>query len=76
MHLLSREPKGSHWQGERGRISKALVQKYCPKPGPDVRVFVCGPDPLFTTLCGPRGDLVVTDDLAELGYKREIAVEF
>merc|ERR1712232_860477 len=54
-HVLSHEPDNSDWKGERGFITKELIQKHLPGPDEkDIIIFVCGPPPMYNFLCGPR----------------------
>jgi hypothetical protein len=41
--VLSKEPEGSAWAGERGIIDKARIQQCLPTPDEDCIIFVCGP---------------------------------
>ena len=76
VHVLSAEPEASGWTGERGFVSRELVEKHMPKPGEDCVVMVCGPPPMYEALCGARGEEELTGLLAELGYQREQVVKF
>jgi cytochrome-b5 reductase len=76
VHVLSDEPEDSEWTGLRGYIDKEKVETYLPDPGDDLIIFVCGPPPMYSALCGPRDDKELTGLLAELGYKKEQVVKF
>jgi cytochrome-b5 reductase len=53
--VLSKEPQGSGWKGERGYIDAALLRRLCPPPAHgSVLVAVCGPPPFYSALTGPR----------------------
>ena len=67
-HVLSHEPEGSAWRGERGFINKDLIAKYMPAPSDDCILFVCGPPPMYNALCGPRDQKELTGLLADMGY--------
>lgn len=77
-HVLSHEPEDSDWKGERGHMTKELLVKHLPSPdlGDDVIVFVCGPPPMYTALCGPRDAKELTGILAEMGYSPEQVFKF
>jgi len=70
-HVLSHEPEGSGWEGERGYVSEDLVKRLLPGPegGEDVLLFVCGPPPMYDALCGPRGEKEISGLLAKMGYE-------
>merc|ERR1719161_2787243 len=43
-HVLSREPNGTAWEGQRGRIGRELIQLHLPAPHEkDIMIFICGP---------------------------------
>ncbi|NOR55835.1 MAG: oxidoreductase [Sulfurovum sp.] len=44
IHLLSKADDA--WQGERGRVSKALFQKILPEDFLEFEYFICGPKPM------------------------------
>lgn len=76
-HVLSQEPEDSKWDGERGRISKDLVEKTFPEPSGDMKVFVCGPPSMYDTFCGPRDKKdEITGILADLGYSPDNVYKF
>lgn len=68
IHVLSHEPEDSTWQGERGFISKELIEKKFAKPGDDVLVFVCGPPAMYTVFSGDRGSKELSGILHDIGY--------
>jgi len=75
-HVLSEEKEGTAWNGERGFITKDLIKKHCPAPASDSMIFVCGPPPMYTALCGPREEAKVTGALATLGYDESHVFKF
>lgn len=77
-HVLSHEPEGGEWKGERGFIGKDLVEKHLPAPrlGADAIIFVCGPPPLYDALSGPRGEAEVKGLLGEMGYSNDQVYKF
>jgi cytochrome-b5 reductase len=77
-HVLSDEPAGSAWKGERGFIDAGLIATHLPGPelGDDVLIFVCGPPPMYDALCGPRTAPELTGVLAKMGYKASQVFKF
>lgn len=75
-HVLSNEPTGSSWKGERGFINKDLIKKHFPAPDTETNIFVCGPPPMYNALCGPREEEDVSGILAEMGYSKEQVTKF
>jgi NAD(P)H-flavin reductase len=53
----------SNWKGFKGFVSKEMLSKTMPKPGPDSMVLLCGPPPMIKKACIPA--------LGELGYGRD-----
>ena len=78
VYILSQEPDDSDWQGPRGVIDKTLLQQHLPaEPVDDLKILVCGPPPLYDSLCGPRTESdKVTGVLAELGYTSKHVYKF
>lgn len=76
IHVLSNEPEGSNWLGQRGFITSRLIQSRCPAPSDDHLVMVCGPPPMYNGLCGPRDDPNLTGALAELQFSPERVFKF
>merc|ERR1719161_1852786 len=54
-HVLSREPNGTAWKGQRGRIGRELIKLHLPAPSEDCIIFICGPPAMYDTFSGPRG---------------------
>lgn len=77
-HVLSAEPEGSDWEGARGFINEQLIEQHMPKPDENGMVFICGPPPMYTALCGSRNEPEVDDSclLGKLGYKEEHVFKF
>ena len=78
-HILSHEEKDSTWTGLRGYIDKERMEQYAPAAavGKDVKIFVCGPPPMYNALCGPRTEPnEVKGLLAELGYSADQVYKF
>jgi len=40
------------WKGMTGIIDAAKIKKTMPPPGPNMRLFVCGPDKFMSNICG------------------------
>jgi cytochrome-b5 reductase len=77
IYVLSEEPKDSDWSGERGFVSKELIQKHFPAASEDdIHVFICGPPPMYSALSGPRDESQVGGVLGELGYKQDQVFKF
>jgi len=75
-HVLSNEPEGSGWTGEKGFITKELIEKHFTGPGSDVNIFVCGPPPMYNALCGAREEADLTGVLADIGYSADEVTKF
>ena len=45
VHVLSEPPEG--WTGERGFITRELLDRHCPPPDAGHEYFICGPDPMM-----------------------------
>ena len=76
-HVLSHEPENSEWKGERGYITKELIQEHFPSPEEeDIIIFVCGPPPMYNAFCGPRDEKEIKGLLGEMGYKPEQVYKF
>lgn len=76
IHVLSLEPEGSNWLGQRGFIDSNLIQNRCPPPTDDHLVFVCGPPPMYKALCGPRDDKNLSGALADLNFSPDHVFKF
>lgn len=75
-HVMSNEPEGSSYSGEKGFINKELISKHFTGPGSDVNIFVCGPPPMYNALCGAREDAEISGVLADMGYSKEEVTKF
>jgi len=76
IHVMSNEPEGSDYKGEKGFITKELIKKHFDSPGSDTSIFVCGPPPMYNALCGPREEVEVTGALGDIGYSSEEVSKF
>jgi len=56
-----------------GRVTKDLLKSFFPAPSEDVKVYVCGPDPMMAAISGTkapdRSQGELSGFLKELGYK-------
>ena len=62
--------------GEKGRIDKEKIEKYCQKPADDHLVMVCGMKEFYESLCGPRNETKLKGVLNELGFKEGMVFKF
>ncbi|GMI25425.1 hypothetical protein TeGR_g5131, partial [Tetraparma gracilis] len=76
VNVLSAEPEGTGWTGQKGFINKELITKHFPGPAEDVEIFVCGPPPMYDALCGARGEEELSGVLKEIGYSKEQVTKF
>lgn len=72
---------GDDWKGETGFITKEFLEKNLFKADEDnVKVFVCGPPPLYQALSGnkksPSDQGELTGALKDLGFKKEQVFKF
>jgi len=75
-HVLSMAENDASWTGEKGFITKELIQKNTPGPSDNPLIFVCGPPPMYDALSGPRLEKPITGILADLGYTDTHVVKF
>jgi len=75
-HVLSNQPEDLAWGGERGFITKQMIEHKFAGPKDDVNVFVCGPPPMYNALCGAREEAEVSGVLAEIGYSKQQVTKF
>ncbi|PSR87423.1 hypothetical protein BD289DRAFT_452791 [Coniella lustricola] len=78
-YTLDSPPKD--WAGNKGYITKELLKTVLPDPkSNNIKVFICGPPPMYKAISGPKvspkdqGDL--TGYLAELGYSKDQVYKF
>ena len=80
VNVLSNEPEGSAWVGERGHVRAELFEKYAaPTEGSAAEktgVFVCGPPPMYDAICGGRMENEVGGLLKSLGFEEGEVVKF
>lgn len=75
-HVLSMAENDSSWTGEKGFITKELIEKQTPGPSENPLIFVCGPPPMYDALSGPRLEAPITGILGGLGYTDAHVVKF
>jgi len=75
-HVLSNQPDDVAWEGERGFITKEMIEEKFVGPKDDVNVFVCGPPPMYNALCGAREESDVGGVLKEIGYSQQQVTKF
>jgi len=75
-HVLSNQPEEEPWTGERGYITKEMIEEKFAGPKEDVNVFICGPPPMYNALCGIREEAEVGGVLADIGYSQEQVTKF
>ncbi len=64
--VLSSPP--ADWGGMAGRIDKPKLETLLPSPSADTLVCVCGPPPMYDSICGARGQDEELGLLGELGF--------
>lgn len=52
VYSLDDTPSG--WKGEKGFVSKAMVQEHMPAPADGTRIFVCGPPGMVNHVSGAK----------------------
>lgn len=72
---------GDDWKGEKGFISKDFLSKHLFKSSDDnVKVFVCGPPPLYDAISGnkvsPSDQGELKGALKELGFEKDQVFKF
>ena len=62
---------------EMGFIDDEMISRHLfAEPDDDTIVFLCGPPPMYDTLCGPRGEPEVGGVLANMGYDESHVYKF
>jgi len=67
VHHVLNNPPPTQWKGSSGFVTKEILQKHLPAPGPRTLVLRCGPGPMNKAVGGA---------LEELGYTKEMTFEF
>jgi len=65
-YTLTREVP-ENWNGERGRVDAEMIKKYLPPPSEATLITTCGPSEF---------DEVMTNNLTQLGYTKEMICKF
>lgn len=78
-YTLDKPP--AEWKGNKGFVTKELLQTVLPEPKTgNVKVFVCGPPPMYKAVSGtkvsPQDQGELTGILAELGYNKDQVYKF
>lgn len=78
-YVLDKPPQ--EWAGGKGFITKELLKTVLPEPKEEnIKVFVCGPPPLYKAISGnkvsPKDQGELSGILAELGYTKEQVYKF
>ena len=58
-----------------GHVDMDILQRYAPVTA-ETLVLVCGPPPMYESLCGPRDDSELSGILSTLGYAKEQVYKF
>jgi cytochrome-b5 reductase len=66
----------SSWPGLRGHVNRQVIEHYAAPPSADTMIFICGPAPMYNTLCGPRDAEELTGVLDQMGYTKEQVFKF
>lgn len=79
VYLLDTPPK--NWKGKSGYVTKELLQDVLPGAQEEnIKVFVCGPPPLYKAVSGmkksPQDQGELDGALKELGYSKEQVYKF
>ncbi|KAI9248843.1 hypothetical protein BDA99DRAFT_548840 [Phascolomyces articulosus] len=79
IYALDRPPK--EWSGLQGFVSAEAIKKYLPGPETEsLKVFICGPDPMLTSISGPKAKDKSQGELGgilkELGYPQDKVYKF
>lgn len=72
--VLSSPPED--WSGLTGRIDKPMLDSLLPSPNTDALICVCGPPPMYESICGQRGQDQELGLLGQLGFVSESIFKF
>lgn len=78
-YVLDTPPK--EWKGVKGYITKELLKQVLPEPkAENIKIFVCGPPPMYKAISGgkvsPQDQGELAGVLAELGYNKDQVYKF
>ncbi|KAF2737200.1 ferredoxin reductase-like protein [Polyplosphaeria fusca] len=80
LYLLDKPP--AKWTGGTGFVTKELLKTVLPEPkeGEKIKVFVCGPPPMYKAISGPKKGPMDQGELGgylqELGYSKDQVYKF
>lgn len=78
-YVLNEPPKDAPGF-QKGFINKELLKTVLPEPKEDVKIFVCGPPPMYKAISGakvsPKDQGELTGILADLGYNKDQVYKF
>lgn len=71
---------GIFWKGGVGYVTKDVVTKHLPTPGPDHLIMVCGPPPMMKAVSGDKAEDKsqgpLTGLLKDMGYTESMVYKF
>jgi cytochrome-b5 reductase len=79
-YVLDNPPE--QWQGGKGYVTKELLKTVLPEPkeGEKIKIFVCGPPPMYKAISGgkksPADQGELDGYLKELGYSKDQVYKF
>ncbi|CAI6339593.1 unnamed protein product [Periconia digitata] len=79
-YVLDNPPE--QWQGGKGFVTKELLKTVLPEPkeGEKIKIFVCGPPPMYKAISGgkksPSDQGELAGYLKELGYSKDQVYKF
>ena len=79
-YVLDNPPE--QWQGGKGYVTKELLKTVLPEPkeGEAIKIFVCGPPPMYKAISGgkksPQDQGELDGYLKDLGYSKEQVYKF
>ncbi|OAK97692.1 ferredoxin reductase-like protein [Phaeosphaeriaceae sp. SRC1lsM3a] len=79
-YVLDNPPE--QWQGGKGYVTKELLKTVLPEPkeGEKIKIFVCGPPPMYKAISGgkksPSDQGELDGYLKELGYSKDQVYKF
>lgn len=76
VHVVSSKAEVADSSYHQGYIDMALIQQYAPTIKDDTLVLVCGPPPMYESLCGPRDVTELKGILKELGCSADNVYKF
>lgn len=78
-YIVDEAPENG-WNGETGFVTREMIKKYLPAPTTDTMIFVCGPDPMYKSICGLKAEDKSQGELdgvlKQLGYTSDNVYKF